>query len=142
MRGGAKRKKVLVAMSGGVDSWGAALLLREAGHEVAGATMLLGVHRSGDAPGRFTDESAACAQRVCDQLGIPHRAFDFAGSMENRVMARFIREYQSGRTPNPCVDCNRHLKFGALFAKARSWALSTWRPAITQGLKSGKAAGR
>lgn len=114
MRSVLEKKKIPVAMSGGADSSVAALLLKEAGYAVAGATMLLGVHRLGGEAGRFTDESVADAQSVRGQLGIPHRIFDFADLMEQRGIGQFIREYQNGRTPNPCVDCNRHLKFGAL----------------------------
>jgi tRNA-specific 2-thiouridylase len=108
-------KKVLVAMSGGVDSSVAALLLCEAGYEVTGATMLLGVQQKKSQPGRFTDEAAA----VCAQLNIEHLTFPFADLMEEKVINKFIQEYSLGRTPNPCVDCNRHLKFGALVNKAR-----------------------
>jgi tRNA-specific 2-thiouridylase len=112
-------KKVLVAMSGGVDSSVAALLLYEAGYDVTGATMLLGVHQATCQPGRFTDEAASDAAAVCAQLSIRHLTFSFADLMEEKVINKFISEYSHGRTPNPCVDCNRHIKFGALVNKAR-----------------------
>ena len=110
-------KKVLVAMSGGVDSSVAAILLKEEGYNVSGVTMCLGI---------ATEDSAKCcgasaiddAKRVCDRLRIPHYVFDYASQLEERVIANFISEYQKGRTPNPCVECNRHLKFGSLLEKA------------------------
>ena len=106
-------------MSGGVDSSVAALLLCAAGYDVTGATMLLGVHQAQNQPGRFADESVADAAAVCAQLRIPHLIFSFADLMEEKVIGKFIEEYSRGRTPNPCVDCNRYLKFGALLGKAR-----------------------
>jgi tRNA-specific 2-thiouridylase len=112
-------KKVLVAMSGGVDSSVAALLLCEAGYDVTGATMLLGVHQTKCQPGRFADEAVSDAAAVCAQLRISHLTFSFADLMEEKVIGKFIKEYSHGRTPNPCVDCNRYLKFGALLEKAR-----------------------
>lgn len=113
------KKKILVAMSGGVDSSVAALLLLEAGHDVTGVTMALGTHRRETDCGRFTDESIADAQSVCRQLGIPHLVLSYAGLMDEKVIGKFIAEYRAGRTPNPCVDCNRYLKFGALLTRAR-----------------------
>ncbi len=113
------KRKVLVAMSGGVDSSVAALLLKNEGYEVTGVTMALGIYREGGTTGRFSDDAIADAARVCDQLGIPHVTVAFASLMEDKVISRFTSEYLSGRTPNPCVDCNRHLKFGALLTQAR-----------------------
>lgn len=106
-------------MSGGVDSSVAALMLMKAGFDVTGATMSLGIHRQGASSGRFTDESIEDASRVCSQLGIPHLAFQCSSLMEEKVIAKFISEYMRGRTPNPCVACNRHLKFGELVLQAR-----------------------
>lgn len=114
-----RNRKVLVAMSGGVDSSVAALLLKNAGYDVTGVTMELGIHSEGETPGRFTDDAIADAAMVCDQMGIPHMTVGFSSLMEDKVIARFTSEYLSGRTPNPCVDCNRHLKFGALLKEAR-----------------------
>ncbi len=111
------RKKVLVAMSGGVDSSVAALLLKNEGYEVAGVTMCLGIKTEDDA--KCCGASAIDdAKRVCDWLQIPHYVFDYASQLEDKVIANFISEYQKGRTPNPCVECNRHLKFGTLLDKA------------------------
>ena len=114
-----RNRKVLVAMSGGVDSSVAALLLKNAGYDVTGVTMELGIHSEGETPGRFTDDAIADAAMVCDQMEIPHMTVGFSSLMEDKVIARFTSEYLSGRTPNPCVDCNRHLKFGALLKEAR-----------------------
>jgi tRNA-specific 2-thiouridylase len=114
--------RVLVAMSGGVDSSVAAHLLVEAGWDVTGVTMCLGVKTEGAAgrpaccgPGAIDD-----ARRAAEHLGIPHHVFDFADELENRVITPFIAEYRAGRTPNPCVECNRNLKFGALLSRAKA----------------------
>lgn len=127
-------KKVVVAMSGGVDSAVAALLLRDSGHEVAGVTMCLGV-----APAE--GERAKCcgpkeiedAARVCRALGIRHYVIDFAADLEEKVIRPFVEEYCRGRTPNPCVACNRFIKFGTFLAKALAWGFD--------GLATGHYAG-
>ncbi|MGV8059631.1 MAG: tRNA 2-thiouridine(34) synthase MnmA [Smithellaceae bacterium] len=113
------KKKVFVAMSGGVDSSAAALLLKEAGYDATGVTMCLGIREDGDRTRCCGLDAIDDAKRVCDQLQIPHFVFDFAGEMEERVINKFTAEYLRGRTPNPCVDCNRYLKFGTLLGKAR-----------------------
>jgi tRNA-specific 2-thiouridylase len=110
-------KKVLVAMSGGVDSSVAALLLKNEGYDVSGVTMCLGISTEDDA--KCCGASAVDdAKRVCDRIRIPHYVFDYAAQLEEKVIAKFISEYKKGRTPNPCVECNRHLKFGTLLDKA------------------------
>ena len=117
--GNALGRKVLVAMSGGVDSSVAALLLKEAGYAVTGVTMCLGIRQDGDRTSCCGGDAIEDAKRVCGELGIPHFVFDFAPLMEELVINKFTSEYLKGRTPNPCVDCNRYLKFGSLLAKAR-----------------------
>ena len=103
---------IAVAMSGGVDSSAAAWLLQQQGHNILGITLEM-FHK--DAPSR----DIADAKTVADQLGFPHHAFDFSPCFTREVMDRFVRAYERGCTPNPCVDCNKHIKFGALLEKAR-----------------------
>ena len=105
-----KRKRVLVAMSGGVDSSAALCLLREQGYECVGATMALSNSQPGD-----IEDARAAARR----MGVPHHVFDFSREFEEKVVQPFIAAYERGDTPNPCVDCNRSLKFGLLGQKAR-----------------------
>ena len=102
--------RVLVAMSGGVDSSAAVWLLREQGYECVGATMeLYGT------PPETLDDARAAAER----MGIPHHVLPLRREFEEQVICRFVEGYRRGETPNPCVDCNRFLKFGLLHEKAR-----------------------
>lgn len=105
-------KRVLVAMSGGVDSSVAAALLQQEGYEVAGATMVLHSGEEGE-------KAVSDAKNVCDVLGIPHRVIDLREQFEEQVITPFIEEYRRGRTPNPCMFCNRQIKFGWFYQMAR-----------------------
>ena len=102
-------KKALIAMSGGVDSSAAALLTLQAGYECIGCTMKL--HDS-TLPGAPDD--AADAKAICSRLGIPHYVFDFRAQFREQIIGKFVRSYQCGKTPNPCIDCNRCMKFSKL----------------------------
>lgn len=113
------KKKVLVAMSGGVDSSVAALLLKENGYAVTAVTMCFGIREDGERTRCCGLDAIDDAKHVCNQLQIPHFVFDFAQEMEEHVINKFTAAYQRGRTPNPCIDCNRYLKFGTLLNKAR-----------------------
>jgi len=117
-------KRVLAAMSGGVDSSVAAALLIEQGYEVIGATMRLWPEElcRYHAPGPRLCCSVAGiedARRVAAQLGIPHYVLDMREVFQCTVIDPFCRDYSAGRTPNPCINCNRYLKFGALLERAR-----------------------
>jgi len=109
--------RVLVAMSGGVDSSVAAALLVKAGHEVVGATLKLwgGAGDSGCCSVADVDD----ARRVADQLGIDHRVLNFTEEFSADVVEPYVADHAAGRTPNPCVECNRAVKFGHLAARAR-----------------------
>jgi tRNA-uridine 2-sulfurtransferase len=113
------KKKVMVAVSGGVDSSVTALLLKESGYAVTGVTMCLGIKEEGDRTRCCGRDAIDDARHVCDQLQVPHFVFDYADQLEQKVIAKFTAEYLQGRTPNPCIDCNRYLKFGSLLAKAK-----------------------
>jgi tRNA-specific 2-thiouridylase len=109
--------RVLVAMSGGVDSSVAAGLLRREGHEVVGATLKLwgGIGDSGCCSlADVTD-----ARRVADRLGIEHHVFNFTDAFDEHVVEPYVAAHARAETPNPCVECNRHVKFGTLLARAR-----------------------
>ena len=111
--------KVLVAMSGGVDSSVAAMIMKNEGYDVAGVTMCLGIRDGEDSVRCCGPAAVDDAKRVCNRLKIPHYVLDYSGELEEKVIARFVSEYVRGRTPNPCVDCNRYLKFGTLLEKAK-----------------------
>lgn len=118
------KKKIMVAMSGGVDSSVAALLSKEAGHEVVGVTMCFSAQESRKKrPSCCGLEGIEDARRVAQQIGIPHYVLSFGAALRKSVITDFIREYTHGRTPNPCVRCNQYLKFDALLKKAKAMGL-------------------
>jgi tRNA-uridine 2-sulfurtransferase len=109
--------KVLVAMSGGVDSSVAAALLAEAGHDVVGVTLKLW---GGDSDtGCCSVADVDDARRVADQLGLVHHVFNFTDEFDRRVVDPYVHAHVEGRTPNPCIECNRSVKFGFLLDRAR-----------------------
>ncbi len=109
--------KVLAAMSGGVDSSVAAALLVADGHEVTGVTLRLWGGAAVDA-GCCSEAEIDDARRVAHQLGIDHVAWTFTDEFEARVVAPYVAAHAAGLTPNPCIECNRHLKFGRLLRRA------------------------
>lgn len=100
--------KIAVLMSGGVDSTVSALLLKEAGHRILGLTMV-----------GWDEQAAQQAATAALGLGIEHRVVDLRGVFQEKVVDYFCRSYERGETPNPCVECNRWVKFGALLGAAR-----------------------
>jgi tRNA-specific 2-thiouridylase len=117
-----KRQRVVCGMSGGVDSSTSAALLVEQGYDVIGVTLKLWKH---DCYSPDDDQFKCCGSRavadvraVCDHLGIPFHLFDDAEDFQKQVIGHFAAEYRAGRTPNPCILCNEHLKFGTLLQHA------------------------
>jgi tRNA-specific 2-thiouridylase len=112
------KERVLVAMSGGVDSSVAAARLLEAGHDVTGVTLKLwgGASDSGCCSVADVED----ARRVAAQLGIPHYVFNFTEEFDANVVDPYTDAYAAGRTPNPCVECNRTMKFGRLLDRSRA----------------------
>lgn len=136
--------KILVGMSGGVDSSVAALLLQRSGWDVVGCTLRLHL----DDPAFPTREGGCCsfqdvqdARRVCYALGVDHFVFNFTELFEERVINNFVSEYAAGHTPNPCIRCNRWLKFGAMLQRAKELgcdAIATGHYAIVKQAANGR----
>lgn len=112
------KKKVLIGMSGGVDSTAAAVLLLEAGYEAVGCTLRLYPGEAGAEGGCCSLEDVEDARSAARRLGMDFYVFNFSRPFQQQVMDAFVADYQAGRTPNPCIQCNRHVKFDALLRRA------------------------
>lgn len=111
------KKRIVVAMSGGVDSATAAALLKEEGHEVIGITMQLWDYAGADG-GCCSAEDVGDARRVADQIGIPHYVVNYMELFKKHIVSDFVSKYESGQTPIPCVLCNQFMKFDFLLKRA------------------------
>ncbi|HEX5416862.1 MAG TPA: tRNA 2-thiouridine(34) synthase MnmA [Chloroflexota bacterium] len=118
-------QRIVVGMSGGVDSAVAAALLKEQGYDVIGVTLNLSPKLDGEDAWERDDSCCGLsasedARRVADRLGIPHYVLNFRDVFAEKVIQNFLDEYRRGRTPNPCVRCNDHIKFGTVLLKAQA----------------------
>ena len=114
--------KILIAMSGGVDSSVAAGLLCRDGNECIGATMKLYHNEDAGIPRAHTCcslDDVEDARSVCYKLGMPYYVFNFSDDFGEKIIDKFVRSYESGLTPNPCIDCNRYMKFDKLYERAK-----------------------
>ena len=112
------KEKVLIAMSGGVDSSVTALLMQEKGYDCIGCTMKLADHKDANAK-CGSEQDLKDAEAVANRIGIPFYIADYRKEFSQNVIRRFVQAYTEGRTPNPCIICNRYMKFGYLFEKAK-----------------------
>lgn len=113
-----KNKKVLMAMSGGVDSSVAAAILKQKGYDVIGITMDIWPSKKDNFGGCCSATAVSDAKSVADTLRFPHYVLNFRDSFKELVIDNFVDEYRNGRTPNPCIRCNQFIKFGLLLKKA------------------------
>ena len=135
-----KKEKIVVGLSGGVDSSVAAYLLKKEGYEVIGVTM---VHFRGENSAENGDRIAADAEEVAKFLGIEHHVVDICAEFKEHVIDYFIKEYLSGRTPNPCVVCNRFIKWKAIMEQGEKLGarlLATGHYARVEQLANGRYA--
>jgi len=109
-----EKNRVLIGMSGGVDSSVAALLLKEQGYEVIGTTLELFTGSS-----CCNTETYMDAKNVCNSLQIPHFIYNYQEEFKKYVIQDFINCYSNGKTPNPCIECNKYMKFGLMYEKAK-----------------------
>lgn len=137
--------KALIGMSGGVDSSVAALLMLEAGCECIGATMRLYSGQTVSSEGGKTCcslDDVEDARAVAQRLGIRHYVFNFTDEFQRQVMDKFVDTYYQGGTPNPCIDCNRYLKFGKLLQRAQElgcdWVVSGHYARVEQDAATGR----
>ena len=137
--------KALIGMSGGVDSSVAALLMLEAGCECIGATMRLYGGQTVSSEGGKTCcslDDVEDARAVAQRLGIRHYVFNFTDEFQRQVMDKFVDTYYQGGTPNPCIDCNRYLKFGKLLQRAQElgcdWVVSGHYARVEQDAATGR----
>ena len=145
--------RIAVAMSGGVDSSVAALMLAREGHDVVGVTMDIGSADAADGDGSREGSARACcgasgardAWRVAAELGIPHHVLPMRRVFERAVVEHFASEYAQGRTPNPCIRCNQLVKFGELLARVEAMGadrLATGHHAVVRDTPRGRVLAR